>query len=65
MEIKPVQKNSIGEWYNILPSNGYFGAVDPMPYLENIYALEFAGLWKRVKELMAIVSDFLGDKLRK
>lgn len=38
--------------------------VDPMPFMEDIYALEFAGLWKQVKELTARLADYLADKLR-
>lgn len=39
--------------------------VDPLPLLEPISALEFAGLWRRVKELTARVADFISDKLRR
>lgn len=68
LELKPV------EWYsyrgeqrirNILQDNGYFGAVNPIPYMEDIFALEFAGLWKRVKEAAAILADYLSDLARK
>lgn len=40
-------------------------SVDPDPLMENIFALEFAGLWKQVKELIALFGDFIADKARK
>ena len=64
-ELKPVRKNSKGVWYNILQDNGFFGAIDPTPYMEDIFALEFAGLWRQVKELVAKFADFFSDKMRK
>ena len=63
-ELKPVAQNTKGVWYNVLQDNGYFGAVDPTPHMENIFALEFAGLWRQVKELLAKVADLLSDKMR-
>lgn len=65
LEIKPVRQNKYGDWENILQSNGYFGAVDPAPYMENMFVLDFVSFWKKVKELLAILTDFLGDKLRR
>ena len=63
-ELKPVAQNSKGVWYNVLQNNGYFGGIDPTPYMEDIFALEFAGLWRQVKELIAKVADLLADKAR-
>lgn len=40
-EIKPVAKNSKNEWYNILQDNGAYGAVNPVPYMDNLTAVEF------------------------
>lgn len=39
--------------------------IDPLPYMEDRFALEFAGLVRRVKELTALVAEWLADKLRK
>jgi hypothetical protein len=33
--------------------------------MENISALKFAGVWKQVKELVALVNEKLADALRK
>lgn len=69
-EAKPVKvtfnaNGSIKKYFNILQDNGFFGAVDPIPYMEvTISAIKFAGLWKQVKELMALFADKFGDRLR-
>jgi murein DD-endopeptidase MepM/ murein hydrolase activator NlpD len=69
LEVKPVKvkfKDGVYKSHtNILQTNGYFGAVNPLPYCETqIQAIEFAGIWKQVKELIARLADKLGDKLR-
>ena len=66
-ELKPVQVLKWNgevptKWVNLNPK--HLGAVDPLPYVENIYALDFAGMWKKTKELVAVFSNFLADKLR-
>ena len=50
---------------NRLQGNGYFGAVDPTPYMEPIFAVEFAGLYRQVKELIAKMAGIIADRLRK
>lgn len=68
LEIKPVKvrlKN--GKYYshtNILQDNGYFGAVDPAPYMSELYVLDFISVYKQIKELIARLSDLIADKLR-
>ena len=47
--------------------NGYFGAIDPVPYMENIFALDIKGInsqIKRIRESLAILVDRLSDYLR-
>lgn len=34
-ELKPVQ-GTIGQWTNLLQNNGYYGAIDPEPYLPSL-----------------------------
>ena len=38
MELKPVFKGSDDLYHNSLQSNGYYGAIDPMPYFNTEYA---------------------------
>jgi murein DD-endopeptidase MepM/ murein hydrolase activator NlpD len=74
-EIKPVKvtwkDGKPKKWSNILQDNGYFGAVDPLQYLETepdgtpVFSVTFAGLWRQVKELIALLTDKLGDIARK
>lgn len=67
-EIKPVlvkdYENGVPVVSNLLQDNGYFGAVDPIPYMEMEFALDFAGVVKSFRELLARFNDFLADKLR-
>jgi len=69
LEVKPVEitdyENGIPVVKNILQNNGYFGAINPTPYMENIFALEFAGLWRQLKELTALVAQYIADFARK
>ena len=62
-EVKEVDKD--GRVLN--QNNGYFGAIDPLPLMENIYALDVKG-WvaqiKTIREKLALIFDNLSDKLR-
>ena len=64
-ELKPVAKGSDGKWRNVLQENGFFGAVNPAPYMEDIFALDIAGIIKKVLLLTASVADFIATQLRK
>lgn len=69
LEVKPVKvtwrKGKIKSFSNILHDNGFFGAVNPVPYMETeIPAIKFAGLWKQTKELAAKVADFIANQAR-
>lgn len=56
-EVKPVvYENYL--WNNILQNNGYFGAVDPLPYIKNISfekPLEYGESSDEIKELQYIL----------
>lgn len=39
-------------------------AIDPMPFMYNVYALDVAPLYKRLKELMAQLADAMAEGLR-
>lgn len=45
--------------------NGKWVSIDPLPLMENVFALQFASMWKQVKELLALVAELLAEKLRK
>ncbi len=41
--LKPQTKNEPnGLWFNIEQDNGYYGAIDPQPYLNGLYAQDYA-----------------------
>jgi murein DD-endopeptidase MepM/ murein hydrolase activator NlpD len=66
-ELKPVkvtkEKDGVPtKWTNLYEK--HLGAVDPLQYTENIFALDFAGVWKKTKELIALTADYIADKLR-
>lgn len=49
------------------PNNGYFGAVDPLPLVDNIFALDAKGIEStiaKVREQLALLADALADFLR-
>lgn len=62
-ELKPVAKNARGIWYNVLQSNGYFGAIDPTTYIAPMFAVD-SSLLMRVLEEIAKRLNGMADKLR-
>lgn len=60
-ELKEVDKD--GRVLN--HDNGYFGAIDPLPYMEPIYALDIKGIVAKIAEITAKLADMLADWLRK
>ena len=64
-ETKAVEKNSQGVWYNVFQDNLFFGAIDPLPYIIEIYALDFKGRINKIKELLAQIAEKIADLLRK
>jgi murein DD-endopeptidase MepM/ murein hydrolase activator NlpD len=63
-ELKPVAKDKNGRWFNVLQDNGFFGAVDAERYMEDIFALDFAGLLKKFQNLSASIAEFIAQKIR-
>jgi len=63
-ELKEVDQNG-----RVLNSdNGYFGAIDPLPFMEDIFALDIKGInasIKLIREKIALLFDLLADKFRK
>ena len=55
-EMKPVKYLKNGGYVNVLQSNGYFGAVDPLPYMQDRFAGEFMGLKTLAQRLKFIIS---------
>ena len=71
LEIKPVEisyDNSGKAWVrNALQNNGYFGAIDPLPYMEPIFVLQVRDwntLLRRIKEQVARIADSISDLSR-
>lgn len=65
-ELKPVTLAG-GGWVNILQDNGYFGAVDPEPYMENIFALKIRDIVSAImsiREKLAKILDKASDTMR-
>lgn len=50
-ELKPVEKNSKGIYYNVFQDNGYFGSIDPAPYFKNMYSEDYQSISKRIIEI--------------
>lgn len=45
--------------------NGYKGAIDPLPYMFDAYAIDIAPYFKQLKELIAKLSEILADLMRR
>lgn len=62
-ELKEVDMN--GRVLN--QDNGYFGAIDPLPFMENKFALDVKGLVSQIsliREKLALLTDRVADWLR-
>lgn len=68
-ELKPITiidyENGVPVYNNTLQDNGMLGAIDPLPYMETISALQVAGVIRRLSELTAMILDFISDIVRK
>lgn len=62
-EVKPVAMGSDGKYYNLLQKNGYFGAIDPSPYLNKVCAVDSNAL-KKAADLLAKILEGFTDLLR-
>ncbi len=66
-ELKPVLQDVPGTYYNVFQDNGYYGAIDPLPYLEPFTAWEMNNFLTRLQlqimELTNKVQDFLLKKV--
>lgn len=63
-ELKPIRKSMSGKIYNVLQTNGFFGAIDPSRYMLNVCAVDI-DKFKKIKETFAIILDKLSTILRK
>lgn len=65
-ELKPVLQDTSGRWYNIEQDNGFYGAIDPNPYvmIQSAYSLRtaFEKLKAQLSELMNRLQDFLNRR---
>lgn len=72
LELKPIEvwKDAAGKIIsirNVLQNNGYFGSINPLPYISENYVLEIrdiVSMIKLVKEKLAILADAISDWLR-
>jgi len=56
-DLKPMVKDANGNYKKKYPKNGYFGAIDYMPYLENVFIKDYVGLLlKQVSLLQHLIA---------
>lgn len=63
-ELKPVELSGDGTAYNAHQTNGYYGAVNPLPYLDRIFALDAKSAIERMSEQLAKAIEWLADYIR-
>jgi len=70
-EIKPVNVLEVDitkcpiRWTNILQNNGYFGAIDPLPYMNKMYVLDAVSVIKSIRMKLANIVELLAELIRK
>lgn len=55
--LKPIIVKENEMWYNVEQDNGYFGAIDPMPYLVGMFAEDYASISNKIKEIADKISE--------
>lgn len=63
-EVKAVDRFSDGTYGNAHQNNGYYGAVDPLHYLYDKYALDVKTTLQRIAEQLARIAEQVADLLR-
>ncbi len=54
-ELKPVEYDAMGNHYNVFQGNGWFGAIDPLPHFQGMYAEDYL----RLQQSLAVVRSLL------
>lgn len=52
-ELKPVDRGQNDIFYNVYQDNGYYGSVDPLPFIAKLSALEINSLLVRLRYFLA------------
>lgn len=60
-EIKLVEYNPDGSYYNVFQDNGFFGSIDPQPYWNKIYSQDIWVFYKLI-ELYKLIINKLKNK---
>jgi len=60
-ELKPVEYDNSGRHYNTEQNNGFFGAVDPEPFLNGMYAEDYARWSAQIKVWTAMVNYWISQ----
>ncbi len=50
---------NIGDWVNVVPDNGYLGAIDPMPYFNHFYASDAAKVTALLEQEVNVLQQFV------
>lgn len=58
-ELKPVEINTEGKYYNVFQSNGYFGAIDSMPFFNGFHAADAQQVSILYKALIPLLEKLL------
>lgn len=63
---KPVmQGEQDWQWNNIEKGNGYFGAIDPLPYMSHLSAEEYQSISNKLKEWSLLLGSWITALLKK
>ena len=57
-EIKPVEYNSDGTYYNVFQNNGYYGTIDPASYWNKFYSQDFWLIYKLIELYKSVIGFY-------
>jgi len=59
-ELKPVEFNADGSYYNVFQSNGYFGAIDSEPFRNKFYAQDAQIVIGILRAMVEVLTKLVG-----
>lgn len=59
-ELKPVDYFTDGKHYNLLQNNGFYGAIDPVPYFNKIFASDAQKIINILRGIVLILNRLVG-----
>lgn len=58
-ELKPVEYDLMGYHFNVFQDNGWYGAIDPLPFFNGLYAEDYASITAKLKVIFIGLQEII------